>query len=172
MYEKSRHSSVKRLTYPSERTSHLLMLVVTITVGLFGPIVIGVAQDNRACLFEPDWRPTNVRWTTIHVNKITRTMITVAIDGKAYTLSRAACRGRDCSRWTPEVGAEYPVSTTNKPKYVPPCLTSSQGWQPNVLHKELPANRTMSLQSLKAGSKLDTKPSDQVELNYDLSVDE
>jgi hypothetical protein len=118
----------------------------------------GQDKDNHkipaACLFEPDWRPTNSYDSTLHVNKInTHSVdITIAISRyvapekvhKNYTLDNGACHG-DCSRWTPKVGADYPITVEEQVKYIPSCLKTSAGWAENCAHTELPANREVSV---------------------------
>ena len=101
-----------------------------------------IRSKAKECSFEPDWRPTNLKDSTLHVSGIDRTTILVAIDGKNYTLQaddyrNSACQemaARDCSRWKPEVGMDYSAVITNKPKYLNDCL-----------HKELPAKREVCI---------------------------
>jgi hypothetical protein len=120
--------------------------------------------DHKACFVEPSWRPTNIHGRTLHVSGVNRTIVTVAVDGKNYTLDSRACRGRDCSRWTPKAGADYLATITDQPKYTPPCIESPVGWVDNHLYKgtsqtplpgiELPAIRTVWLNSGEIGYDL------------------
>jgi predicted aspartyl protease len=133
-----------------KRSSRSLTLTAMVAVALLGPTA-GLSQIPRECLFEPDWRPTNIHFGTIHVIRVDRTSITVAIrefhfgdDGNTYTLDSAGCRGRDCSGWTPTAGADYPGMMSNKPKYTPGCMMTSTGWHINDVQKDLPAIRTLS----------------------------
>jgi hypothetical protein len=63
-----------------------------------------IRENPKECSFEPDWRPTHVRYRTLHVNEVNGSTMVIAIDGKAYTLRNSACEGHDCSRWKPQVG--------------------------------------------------------------------
>jgi len=100
-------------------------------------------RDNpKACSFEPTWRPTNIRDSTLHVSKADRAIVIVLIDGKSYALQPAYYRysvcqgsaGRGCPRWNPEVGKDYPVTITNSPEYLNGCL-----------ERMLPARREMCI---------------------------
>jgi hypothetical protein len=89
-----------------------------------------ISNNTKACHFEPDWRPTNIKERTLHVSDVNRTIIVIAIEGKNYTLladdyRNSACRdfwGRDCSPWKPEVDRNYPATVINEPRYVNVCL--------------------------------------------------
>jgi hypothetical protein len=91
-----------------------------------------IRENPKECSFEPDWRPTHVRYRTLHVNEVNGATMAIAIDGKAYTLRNSACQGHDCSRWKPEVGMGYSATIIDRPKYINPCL-----------HRELPARREL-----------------------------
>jgi hypothetical protein len=113
--------------------------------------------DHKACFVEPSWRPTNIYSRTLHVSGVNSSIVTVAVDGKNYTLDRSACRGRDCSRWTPKADADYLATITEQPKYTSACIESPVGWIDNHLYKgtsqtplpgiELPAIRMLWLNS-------------------------
>jgi hypothetical protein len=93
-------------------------------------LATAIRENPKECSFEPDWRPTHSRDTTLHVTGANGAMIIIAIEGKTYTLRNSECHGRDCSRWKPQVGMDYSVAIIDRPKYVNNCL-----------HKELPARR-------------------------------
>ena len=126
-----------------------LVLIPIVAAVVLPGLCRGQENNNHnipaVCLFEPDWRPTNFHDGTLQVSEVNRTIVTVAIDGTHYTLDERACEGRDCSRWTPEVGAYYPATITDEPKYTPGCLKTPAGWAENDLHKELPAKRTLCI---------------------------
>jgi hypothetical protein len=117
--------------------------------------------DHKACFVEPSWRPTNIYGRTLHVSGVNSCIVTVAVDGKNYTLDSRACRGRDCSGWTPKAGADYLTTITEQPTYTPACIETPVGWPArwvdNHLYKgtsqtplpgiELPAIRTLWLNS-------------------------
>lgn len=97
-----------------------------------------ISANAKSCSFEPDWRPTHIKDSILHVSKVTDTRILAVIDGQNYVLQaddsrNSDCRevtGRDCSQWKPETGMNYPTVIVNNPKYFNNCL-----------HKDLPARR-------------------------------
>jgi hypothetical protein len=93
-----------------------------------------IRKNPKDCSFEPDWRPTNSRDHTLHVSEANGNGIVIVIDGKTYTLHNSACQGRDCSRWKPEVGMDYPATIIDRPKYLNTCL-----------RRELPARRRVRI---------------------------
>jgi len=101
-----------------------------------------IHKGKEGCSFEPDWRPTHLAERTLSVSEVNGTTTVIAIDGKNYTLQigdyrNSACqeqRGRDCSRWKPELGKEYPVTIIDRPRYLNTCL-----------NRELPAKRTLCI---------------------------
>jgi len=83
-----------------------------------------VRNKEEGCLFEPDWRPTNV-WghQTGHLSAaVPSSAIVIAIGEKHFTLHTNACQGQFCSRWKPEVGKDYFVEITHQPEYLNSCL--------------------------------------------------
>lgn len=105
-------------------------------------LALAIRTNANECHFEPDWRPTNLKESTLHVSKINREAVAVAVDGKNYTLQigdyrDSVCQekaGHGCSRWMPVVGMDYYAVITNKSKYFNGCL-----------HKELPAQREVCI---------------------------
>jgi len=128
-----------------------LLCIILIVAAVLPGLCRGA--DN-ACLFEPDWRPTHLYDSTLHVNKINSHSvdITIAISQyvspgknyKNYTLENSACQG-DCSRWMPKVRADYPTTVSEQVRYAPSCLKTPAGWVENVQHKELPPSRTVRI---------------------------
>jgi hypothetical protein len=80
-----------------------------------------VQRKDEKCLFEPDWRPTNLRDRTLHVIGISPGEFSFTVDGKSYRYAKTACGG-DCSHWNPEVGKDYLSTITNQSKYLNGCL--------------------------------------------------
>ena len=113
--------------------------------------------DHKACFVEPSWRPTNIYGRTVHVIEVKSTIVSVLVGGKNYSLDSSACRGRDCSRWTPKAGANYFATLTEQPEYTPACIKGPIGWIDNHRYNgtsqtplpgiRLPATRTLWLNS-------------------------
>jgi hypothetical protein len=103
-----------------------------------------VKNGQRKCTFEPTWRPTHSKETTLQVSEFdpTTTTIVVVVDGIKYTLRvgdyrYSVCQelgGRNCPRWKPEVGVDHYAMITNEPTYINDCL-----------HRVLPAKRKVCI---------------------------
>ena len=86
-------------------------------------LALAIRNKHKGCLFEPDWRPTNV-WgdQTGHLSEVYSSASIIAIGGRRFTLQKSACQGQFCSGWKPEVGKDYLVEITDQPEYLNSCL--------------------------------------------------
>jgi hypothetical protein len=89
-----------------------------------------LASAIRNCHFEPDWRPSHLEESNLHVDKVDGMNVAISIEGKHYSLqngsdSESGCRdvgGKSCSPWKPEGGNSYPATVTVEPEYLNSCL--------------------------------------------------
>lgn len=87
---------------------------------------LAVRNKTQGCLFEPDWRPTNITQSPLHLSEVTASTLAVTIDGKNYALQNSVCEDqgglRLCSLWKPEAGKDYWGEITERPAYLNDCL--------------------------------------------------
>lgn len=122
-----------------------VLLLLIVAVVLVPMLLRGQEKKNSkipaACVFEPDWRPTNLHDATLCVTEVGHANVAVTIEGTRNTLDEGGCKGPDCSRWRPRSyvrdGSRPAISSQNR--LLQSCFTLIYQTQTN---RFLNANRT------------------------------
>jgi len=93
-------------------------------------LAIAIRNNPKECLFEPDWRPTSLKESALHVSKVDSATVQTVIEGKQYSLNLEGyhddtCRNSERSRcpyWRPKAGQDYPATVRDQPTYLNSCL--------------------------------------------------
>src|ERR1700736_1967274 len=70
-------------------------------------LAIAIRNNPKECLFEPDWRPTSLKESALHVSKVDSATVQTVIEGKQYSLNLEGyhddtCRNSErsqCPHW-------------------------------------------------------------------------